>query len=76
MVKINEYIVADPKVLGGKPVIKGTRISVVFILQLLASGMSVEDILKGYPHLTREAILAAIDYAADTIEHERVLEAR
>ena len=75
MVKINEYIVADPKVLGGKPVIKGTRISVVFILQLLASGMSVEDILKGYPHLTREAILAAIDYAADTIEHERVLEA-
>jgi len=74
MVKINEYIVADPKVLGGKPVIKGTRISVAFILQLLASGMSVEDILKGYPHLTKEAILAAIDYAADTIEHERILE--
>jgi len=74
MVKINEYIIADSKILGGKPVIKGTRISVAFILQLLASGMSVEDILKGYPHLTREAILAAIDYAADTIEHERIVE--
>ena len=74
MVKINEYIIADSKILGGKPVIKGTRISAAFILQLLASGMSVEDILKGYPHLTREAILAAIDYAADTIEHERIVE--
>ncbi|MFN3420943.1 MAG: DUF433 domain-containing protein [Armatimonadota bacterium] len=67
------WIVSNPKVLGGKPVIRGTRISVAFIIQCLASGMTVDDILKGHPHLTREAVLAAIDYAAQVMENERVL---
>lgn len=73
MMEPKGWIVSNPKVLGGKPVIRGTRISVSFILQCLASGMTVDDILRGYPHLTREGVLAAIDYAARVMENERVL---
>ena len=65
-------IACNPAVLGGKPVIAGTRISVAFILQSLASGMSVDQILQAYPHLTREGVLAAIDYAARTMDGESV----
>ena len=73
MDELKGWIVSNPKVLGGKPVIRGTRISVAFILQCLASGMTVDDILQGYPHLTREGVLAAIAYAAQVLENERVL---
>jgi len=58
-----ERIEIDPKKMGGKPVIKGTRIPVYFILELLANGWSFEEILENYPQLTREDILAAIRYA-------------
>ncbi|RKY02894.1 antitoxin [Candidatus Poribacteria bacterium] len=68
-----KWIISDPKILGGKPVIRGTRISVSFILKCLASGMTVDDILEGYPHLTREGVLAAIEYAAEVMEGEKVL---
>lgn len=57
-------IVVNPRILGGKPIIKGTRISVEFILDLLASDVSEEDILKDYPHLTKEEIRACLRYAA------------
>ncbi|MBI5375081.1 MAG: DUF433 domain-containing protein [Candidatus Schekmanbacteria bacterium] len=67
-----ETIICDPKILSGKPVVKGTRISVAFILQCLASGMSIEDILHGYPTLTREGILSALDYAARNFEGEEI----
>ncbi len=50
--------------MGGKPVIKGTRIPVYFILELLSNGWSIDDILREYPYLSREDILAAIKYAA------------
>lgn len=73
MVKPTEHIVADAEILGGKPVIKGTRISVAFVLQLLAAGMTVEDILKGYPHLKKEEVLAAIEYASDVLDGEEVI---
>jgi uncharacterized protein (DUF433 family) len=66
-------IVIRPAILGGKPVIQGTRISVEFILSLLSSGMSVEDILADYRHLTREDILAALHYAENLVKHEEVL---
>ena len=56
-------IVFDQKILAGKPVIKGTRISVEFVLELLASGMSASDVLKEYSHLKKEDILAVLDYA-------------
>lgn len=66
-------ISSDPRILNGKPIIKGTRISVEFILELLSSGMSVEDILKEYPTLKKSNILAAIDYAAKVLRHEEVI---
>ncbi len=66
-------IIFDPKVLGGKAIVKGTRISVEFILELLSSGMGVDEILEEYPHLKKEDILEAISYAAQTIKHEDVL---
>ena len=65
-------IAIDPKVLVGKPVIKGTRIAVEFILELLANGWTVEDILKNYPQLKREDVLAAPKYAAEVLKGERV----
>lgn len=66
-------IVIRSDILGGKPVIKGTRISVEFILSLLASGMSMDEILADYQHLTREDVLAALHYAENLVKHEEVL---
>jgi len=54
-------IIYNPKILGGKPIIKGTRISVEFVLELLASGMPVDEIVEEYPNLTRKDILAVLD---------------
>jgi len=65
-------IMSDPDILNGKPIVKGTRISVGLILQYLASGMSKEDILRGYPTLTREGLEAALDFAARQFEGEEV----
>jgi uncharacterized protein (DUF433 family) len=67
-----EWIVADPAVLGGKPAIRGTRISVEFILELLASGASREDILRAYPHIPPEGLAAAIQYAAQALHNDVV----
>ncbi len=64
MTEAKNRIVVDPKIMGGKPVIKGTRIPVYFILELLSNGWSIDDILREYPYLSREDILAAIKYAA------------
>lgn len=65
-------IVLDPKILAGKPVIKGTRISVEFVLDLLASGMNVEEIVNEYPHLKKEDILAVLEYASQVIRNEDI----
>jgi uncharacterized protein (DUF433 family) len=67
-----DRIVTDPKVLVGKPVIKGTRLAVEFILELLAERWSHEQILKSYPQLNEEDIWAVLQYAAETIKQERV----
>jgi uncharacterized protein (DUF433 family) len=64
-----ERIEIDPRVCGGKPVIKGTRIPVVIILEQLAEGASWPDLLRGYPELAREDIRAALHYAKHFIEH-------
>lgn len=66
-------IVSDPGILGGKPVIKGTRISVEFLLDLFASGATRAEILEAYPHLTPEDIEEALRYAADSLKHDRVI---
>jgi len=65
-------IICDPEILNGKPVIKGTRISVALILQCLASGMTREDILRSYPTVTQEGIDAALDFAARRFQGEEV----
>lgn len=57
---LSERIVVDPKILAGKPVIRGTRLAVEFILELMAAGQSEDDVLSNYPGLRREDILACI----------------
>jgi uncharacterized protein (DUF433 family) len=60
----SERIVVDPEILAGKPVVRGTRLAVEFILELLAAGQSESDILANYPGLAREDILACLSYAS------------
>lgn len=60
-------IIIDPKIMVGKPVIKGTRLTVQFILGLLAQGMTLEAILQEYNKLTREDILACLSFAHDAL---------
>jgi uncharacterized protein (DUF433 family) len=67
-----ERISVDPKVLVGKPVVKGTRIAVQLILDLLAKGWTQEQILESYPNLTAEDIRACLAYASEVLQAERV----
>lgn len=69
-------ITFNPNILQGKPIIKGTRISVEFILELLASGMRPEDIITEYPRLKLGDVRAAIEYAAKTVKREDIIFAR
>jgi uncharacterized protein (DUF433 family) len=64
------YITSNAQILGGKPIIKGTRISVEFILELVASGGSVIQITESYPHLTTEAVQQAISFAAYNLRND------
>lgn len=66
--QISDRIEINPKVLNGKPVIKGTRLSVQFILGLLAHGMTQEEILAEYQRLTPEDIRACLEFAVQAIE--------
>jgi uncharacterized protein (DUF433 family) len=68
-------IISDPEILGGKPCIKGTRISVELILGWLAAGWSFEQLMEAYPHITREDILAALAFAAEMMHDEKYLAA-
>ena len=70
---ITDRIEIDPKVMLGKPVIRGTRIPVELVLRKLAEGATEADLLDAYPGLTREDIQAAIGYAADTLANEETL---
>ena len=69
-------IVADPSVLGGKACVRGTRLSVEFLLELAASGATQPEILRQYPQLTAEGIAAASQYAAHALKGERTWELR
>lgn len=64
------WIVSKPGILGGKPCIRGTRIGVDFILELLASGATQEAILQAYPHVPAEGLAAALQYAARAMKNE------
>jgi len=65
-------IALDPKVLAGKPVIRGTRLSVEFIIGLMADGWSEADILANYPGVTHEDVIACLAYARDALSSEMV----
>ena len=65
-------IVSDPKVMMGKPVVVGTRITVDLVLEKLGSGESIEAMLEAHPRLTREGVLAALRYAAQALRAEVV----
>jgi uncharacterized protein (DUF433 family) len=67
-----DRIELKPQVLCGKPVIKGTRISVEHVIKLLADGWSEADVLRSYPHLTAEDVKACLAYAGDMLANERV----
>ncbi len=66
------YITVDPKICHGKACMKGTRIMVSVVLDNLAEGLSIDEILKSYPSLSREAVQAAVRYAAE-LTRERVV---
>jgi uncharacterized protein (DUF433 family) len=68
----HERIAINPDVLVGKPVIKGTRLAVEFVIDLLAQGWSYDDILANYPGITREDVLACLAYASARLRAERV----
>ena len=63
----NPLIQTDPAIMMGKPVIAGTRLTVEFILEELAAGTSIEQLLQAHPRLSREAVLAAISYAVQVL---------
>jgi len=67
-----DRITVDPDILAGKPVIKGTRIAVEFIVGLLADGWTYETVLRNYAQLKKEDILAALNYASEILKEERV----
>ncbi|HLC78213.1 MAG TPA: DUF433 domain-containing protein [Candidatus Nanoarchaeia archaeon] len=71
-IELRKRIVIDPKIMVGKPVIKGTRIPVDAIIRLLGQGMTKEEILEDHPSLTKEDIMAALIYVSEVIRGEDV----
>jgi uncharacterized protein (DUF433 family) len=71
-VQLAPHIVVDPEIRFGKPVIEGTRVPVAIVVGKLASGMTADEVMDDYA-LTREDVLAALNYAADLVAGERLL---
>lgn len=67
-----DHIVVDPAIMVGKPVVKGTRLAVEFVLELLVSGWTQEQILANYPGITSEDIRACLAYAKAVLQEEQV----
>ncbi len=70
--EIFNRIVCDPDILSGKPVIKGTRISVEFLLELLSNNWTHQEIIDNYPYITKEDILAALEYSLSLLKEEHI----
>lgn len=68
-----ERIIVDPAIMMGKPVIRGTRITVELVLRRLAEGATENDLLEDYPHLTTDDIRAAVAYGAASVAHEQIV---
>lgn len=71
--KVHKRIDINPKIMFGKPIIKGTRITVEHILRKLAGGMTIKEIIKDHPHLEPEDIYAAQNFAADYLSEEEIV---
>lgn len=71
-----DHIHSDPEVLLGKPVVKGTRLAIEFLLGLLAAGWTQEQILENYPSLTPEALRAVFAFTAEAMQEESLYTAR
>jgi uncharacterized protein (DUF433 family) len=69
----HEYIHGDPRILRGKPVVKGTRLSVEFILDLLATGWTEQQLLENYPQLSSDALRAVFAFAAEQVRDDLLL---
>ncbi len=72
-VELAPMIVADKHTLGGKPRVKGTRISVAQVISEMSHGRTIEELLESYPTLTRDGILACLSYAHQSLEEEAIL---
>ena len=68
-IKLSKYIVADPEVCHGKPVFENTRVLVSDVLELMAAGLSVEEVLEEYPSLTKDMVLDALGYAVRVLDY-------
>ena len=68
-----DHVHADPRIAGGKPVVKGTRLAVDFVLGLLAEGWSRDELRTNYPQLTDEALLAVFSYAAEALRDQMMV---
>jgi uncharacterized protein (DUF433 family) len=73
-VDYKERITASASVMLGKPVIRGTRVTVALLLGKLSEGVTIQELLEAYPHLAKEDILAALSYSADVISREELIE--
>ena len=71
--KVADHVELNPKIMMGKPVIRGTRITVELILRRLSEGTNERQLLNAHPRLQKEDIKAALVYAADTIAHEKII---
>ena len=73
MPTVTDRIEVNPRIMLGKPVIRGTRVTVELILRKLSDGATETELLDAYPRLTRDDIRAAVGYAADTVSHEETV---
>lgn len=72
MADLLDRITVNPEIFGGKPIIRGRRLAVEHVLDMLAAGDDMNTILSGYPWLEREDVLACMEYARRLVAHERV----
>lgn len=70
----NKYIIRDPAIMLGKPIIRGTRLTVELIMRKFAGGYSIDNLLESYPQISREQIFAVFEYVADVIANEEIVE--
>jgi uncharacterized protein (DUF433 family) len=71
-----DFIEQKPDILGGKPVIKGTRIGVDLVLEKIGAGETIDDLLIAYPSISKDAILACISYGAASVRNETLIEVK